>query len=185
MVGTELSVWLCASHTHSGPAGGYDRRCFYRSSSEAPALETPAPQYPGPRLPRPARSPRRPGVRARPGCDGRAPRIRSSRWVEAPRRNSRSTSYSGPCSLRKTLTTATIIATLMAFGAHPTVVSGRAALASADGPGAAAEVLARHRCPASCSKPSGATAPPLLRHVAGRREVGALPKAELLRRRGS
>jgi neutral ceramidase len=37
----------------------------------------------------------------------------------------------------------TVIATLLAFGAHPTLVSRRAALASPDWPGTAAEVLAR------------------------------------------
>jgi hypothetical protein len=136
MVGTEVTVWLCASHTHSGP-GGYD-----------PAL---LPQLVGARRFEPgvfnALAEAAAGAVTEAAWGARPARLR---WAVASHpelkvgRSPGATPDPTLWAMQAEDEDGTVIATLLAFGAHPTLVSRRAALASPDWPGTAAEVIARH-----------------------------------------
>ncbi len=136
-MGPDLSVWLCASHTHSGP-GGYDparlpqlfgARAFdpgvFNALAEAAEAAVSAASWGA----RPAR------VR---WASASHPELKRGR---SPAAEPDSTLWAMQA---EDAESGTAIATLVAFGAHPTLISRRDALASADWPGAAAEALSRH-----------------------------------------
>jgi len=134
-VGPGLAVWLCATHTHSGP-GGYDpgrlpqwvgaRRfqpAIFDTLAEAAADAVSLAAWSA----RPAR------VR---WAVSSHPELKRGRGVGA---------QPDPTlwAWQAVDDDGKPIATLLAFGAHPTLVSRRADLSSADWPGAAAEALER------------------------------------------
>ena len=134
-VGPDFSVWLCASHTHSGP-GGYDpgrlpqlvgARRFepgvFNALAEAASSAVSAAAWGA----RPAK------VR---WATASHPELKVGR---SPGADPDSTLWA----MQAEDADGEVIATLLAFGAHPTLVSRRQALASADWPGVAAEALAR------------------------------------------
>jgi len=135
MAGPDLTVWLCATHTHSGPAG-YD----------------------------PARLPQLFGARRfQPGvfnalAEAASASIAAAAWAQRPARIRWASVANPGLQVARSSSSApdpTLwaieadgedglpIATLVAFGAHPTLVSRKDALASPDWPGATAEALER------------------------------------------
>ncbi len=135
MVGADLSVWLCASHTHSGP-GGYDperlpqlfgARRFEPKVFDALAQAAAAAVSAAAWGARPAKV--RWATASHPELKrGRSPGAEPDPMLWAMQADDAD---------------GAVIATLLAFGAHPTVISRRDALASADWPGSAAEALGR------------------------------------------